>query len=337
MRVLVTGGTGFVGSHVVRTAREAGHAVRVLARTPAKVAPLMGRMGVDGDGVEVVAGDITDSGSVQRAVDGCDAVVHAAAVVGTDPSAEAEMERVNLAGVENVLGAAAAVGCDPIVHISSVAALFPFETDPVTPEHPVRGDHNAYGRTKAACDRFARGLQDDGVPIVIFYPSGIVGPDDWTESTQIEMWKTLLQVFPVARGYAGSWIDVRDLAAMVTATLVPGSQPARLLAMGTFLTAHEWHAEVQAACNRRIRAVPLPRPVWWTWGRAGDIARRYGRDLVFTSDAYHYVFNSRPGDDSATAAATGVTSRPIGETFRDTVRWLVEAGHVPPDRGVVGP
>ena len=337
MRVLVTGGTGFVGSHVVRTVREAGHDIRLLVRTPAKVAPLMERMRVDPDPIEVVAGDITDAASVAEAVAGCDAVVHSAAVVGTDPSAEAEMERVNLAGVRNVVGAAAAAGCDPIVHVSSVAALFPFETDPVTAEHPLRGDHNAYGRTKAACDRFCRELQADGAPVVIFYPSGILGPDDWTGSTQIEMWKTLLNVFPVARGYAGSWIDVRDLAAMITATLRPGSGPDRLLAMGSFLTAHEQRDILERACGRRIRSVPLPRPLWWTWGRLGDVARRYGRDLVFTSDAFDYVFHSTPGDDSATIAATGVAGRPVVETFADTVRWLVEAGHVPPERGVVDP
>ena len=81
MRVLVTGGTGFVGSHVVRTVREAGHDIRLLARTPAKVAPLMARMRVDPDPIEVVAGDITDAASVAEAVAGCDAVVHSAAVV----------------------------------------------------------------------------------------------------------------------------------------------------------------------------------------------------------------------------------------------------------------
>ena len=112
MKVLVTGGTGFVGSHTVRTLLADGHEVRVLARTPSKVAPLMEKMGVDPDIVEVVAGDITDVESVEAAVAGCDAVVHAAAVVATDPTADAAMEATNLAGATNVLGAAVAAGCD---------------------------------------------------------------------------------------------------------------------------------------------------------------------------------------------------------------------------------
>ncbi len=147
MRVLVTGGTGFLGSHATRRLRESGHDVRLLVRTPGKVAPLMEKIGVDPDDLDVVQGDITDRDSVVAALDGCRGVVHAAAVVGTDATKDDEMERVNLAGVENVLGSAVEAGCDPIVHVSSVTALFPFQTNPVTADHPVIGADNGHGRT----------------------------------------------------------------------------------------------------------------------------------------------------------------------------------------------
>lgn len=338
MKVLVTGGTGFVGSHITRQLRASGHEVRLLARTPGKVAPLMKKIGIDPGIVEVVQGDITDAGSVRAALDGCDAVVHAAAVVATDSTKDDEMERVNLAGAENVLGAAAAAGCDPIVDISSVAALFPFQTNPVTADHPVIGADNGYGRTKAACDRFARGLQDEGHPVVLVYPSGIVGPDDWNESIQIPNWKLWLEKgFPRSKGSAGSWVDVRDLALIVDASMRPGDGPKRLLAMGTFLTSHDHVDALTAAIGTKARSFPLPRPFWWVWAKAGDLARRVGRDLVLTSDGYDYLFKAVPGDDSPTEAATGVVFRPVVDTFTDTIRWLVESGHVGADKaGTLG-
>ena len=78
MRVLVTGATGFVGSHAAKALQDAGHTVRALARTPAKLETVTARVGVDLDSLDAVHGDICDADAVAAAVDGCDAVVHAA-------------------------------------------------------------------------------------------------------------------------------------------------------------------------------------------------------------------------------------------------------------------
>ena len=77
MKVLVTGATGFLGSHTVRALRRDGHDVRVMVRTPEKAESLFERMAIDG--CEVVTGDITDRASVESAIAGCEAVVHTAA------------------------------------------------------------------------------------------------------------------------------------------------------------------------------------------------------------------------------------------------------------------
>lgn len=327
MRVLVTGGSGFLGSHTVRALREHGHTVRVLARTPAKAHDLFARMAIEG--VEVVAGDITDRATVDAAVDGCDAVVHTAAVVAIDKTADEAMAATNPVGAEHVLGAAASAGCDPIVHVSSVAALFPFRGAVVTPDDPVMGADNGYGRTKAEADRFARRLQDEGAPVVIVYPSGIVGPEDWNESinaASIKLW--IEKGFPVTKGYSGSYVDVRDVAAVIAAAMEPGQGSCRLLAMGTYLTARDQVAVMGEAMGAPVKSVRLPKPIWWVWSRLGDLAARVGLDLVLTSDAYDYVFNSRPGDDSGTVARTGVTFRPMVDTWRDTFRWMHETGRI---------
>jgi nucleoside-diphosphate-sugar epimerase len=327
VKVLVTGATGFVGSHVVRRLLEDGHEIRALARTPSKVTPLMFQMGVDAERIEVVEGDITDAASVLTAVDGCAAVVHTAAVVATNPAAEAEMERVNLAGATNVLGAAVDAGCDPIIHVSSVAALFPFETDVVTAEHPVNG-LGAYGRTKAACERLARGYQDDGYPVVTIYPSGIMGPDDWNESINLASFKVWLEKgLPKSKGFSSSYVDVRDLAEIMAVSMEPGRGPHRLLAMGTYVSSYELE-RVIAEVIGSAKSFPLPRAMFWVWGKLGDVAKRVGVDLVVTSEGYDYMFNSKPGDDSATTEATGVEFRPIVDTFRETFLWMHEAGHV---------
>ena len=333
MRVLVTGATGYLGSLTTKRLLQDGHDARILVRTPAKVAPLMEKLSVDPSELEVVQGDVTHEESVQAAVQGCEAVVHCAAVVATDPAQAQAMDETNLAGARNVLGAAVAAGCDPIVHISSAAALFPFRTDPVTADHPVMGNDEAYGRSKAACERYARSLQDDGNPVVTVYPSGIVGPDDWTESINLSsaiMW--FEKGFPIAEGLSGNYVDVRDVAAVVSACLEPGQGPKRLLAFGANVDARAHVAALTEATGAKIKTFPTPRWFMWTWGRLGDFTRRFGKDIVMTSDGYDYLFNCKPGDDSATVEATGVHFRPLVETFRDMARWMHEAGHVSADK-----
>lgn len=329
MKVLVTGATGFLGSQVTKRLLLDGHDVRMLVRTPAKVTPLMEKLSVDPTELDVTPGDITDEGSVTAALQGCEAVVHCAAIVATDPAQSQAMDETNLAGAQNVLGAAVAAGCDPIVHISSAAALFPFQADPVTADHPVMGNDEAYGRSKAACERYARSLQDDGHPVVTVYPSGIVGPDDWTESINLSsavMW--FEKGFPIAKGLSGNYVDVRDVAAVVSACLEPGGGPKRLLAFGTHVDARAHVAALTEATGAKIKTFPTPRWFMWTWAQLGDLTRRFGKDIVMTSDGYDYLFNCKPGDDSATVESTGVQFRPLVETFRDMARWMYEAGRV---------
>lgn len=122
MRVLITGGTGFVGGWTAKAIADAGHRVRFLVRNPAGLYSSVERLGVDVS--DYVVGDITDADSVREALRGCDAVIHAAAVVATDPRQTAQMLATNSAGAHIVLGGAVELGLDPIIHVSSFTALF---------------------------------------------------------------------------------------------------------------------------------------------------------------------------------------------------------------------
>lgn len=333
MIVLVTGATGFVGSHAVKALQDGGHTVRALIRTPGKLESVTARVGVDLDALETVQGDVTDAASVATAIEGCDGVVHAAAVVGTDPTTAAAIEATNLSGTENVLGAAVSAGCDPIVHISSSAALFPYTTDPVTADHPVGKGRDPYARTKAQCESVARGFQAAGMPVVIIYPAMVIGPDDYGASSQLEPLKLwLTKPFPRATDYSMSFVDVRDVAAVITAAMQPGRGSRRYLMFGHHLTSTEQHALLCEVTGLDLKSVSVPRPVFWAWGQLGDLARRIGKNLILTSEGYEYLFNSCAGDNSVTESETGVTLRPVGESLRDAITWLYQDGQIEADK-----
>src|SRR4051794_24979138 len=112
MLVLVTGGTGFVGSHTTRRLLDDGHSVRLLVRDEAKADAVLGRLGVDPSSVELVKGDVLDRRSVVAAVQGCDAAVHAAAAIGVTGKGGASVVDTNVQGTINVVGSAVEHGLD---------------------------------------------------------------------------------------------------------------------------------------------------------------------------------------------------------------------------------
>ena len=139
MKALVTGATGMIGGAIVDALLAHGHSVRALVRAAAQVDPLILK------GVDLVVGDLGDAESLRQAVQGVDAVFHAAAALGFRAGA-AIMDDVNVGGTERLLAASRAAGVGRFVHISSVAVYGPHEPpiDETTPQQP----NDAYGRTK---------------------------------------------------------------------------------------------------------------------------------------------------------------------------------------------
>jgi nucleoside-diphosphate-sugar epimerase len=136
MRVLVTGGTGFVGSHTVAALVEGGHEVRLLVRDPRRVAAALTPLGLQAANLDTMVGDVTDPSAVDQAVRGCQAVVHAASVYSFDSRDARRIRQVNVRGTDLMLGTAHRAGLDPIVYVSSIVGLLPPNGQTLTPDSP---------------------------------------------------------------------------------------------------------------------------------------------------------------------------------------------------------
>ena len=177
MRVFVTGGTGFIGGHVVRRLRERGDEVRALVRNPDKAKPLAGL------GCELVSGSLADAATIRTGMEGCDGAIHGAAIyeVGIPERRHQAMHDANVVGTETVLRAALEAKVPRVVYISTVAAFGNTHGEVVDEsyEHPGTSFTSYYERTKVEAHRLAKRLiEEAGLPAVIVQPGGVYGPDD---------------------------------------------------------------------------------------------------------------------------------------------------------------
>ena len=329
MLVVVTGGTGFVGSHAVAALLGAGHRVRVLARSPERARGALAPLGVDK--VETVIGDVTDAAAVGHALDGCDAVVHAASVFSFDARKAEEMREVNVRGTENVLGAAHRLGLDPIVFVSSELALLPPADGAIlTADSPVGQTGWPYCRSKADSELVARRYQALGAPVVRVLPAALWGPHDPHFGEGAAMASNVLRKrYPVVMRGGMHIADVRDVAAVVAAVMDPGRGPRRYMVSGEYITLPDLIRTLGELSGRRIRFATFPRWFLGAFGRGADVVQRRLKTQLPWQGEGIWVMNCRARcDDSKTRSELGLEPTPLRATLADTVRWLVGAGHI---------
>jgi len=329
MRVLVTGGTGFVGAHTTKALVDAGHDVRLLVRSATRIDENVKPLGVES--VDYAIGDMTDAAAVASALDGCDAVVHAAAVVALDRKRADEVLRANPEGARVVVGTAVERGLDPIVYVSSVGAVFTPGVPAIHVDLPPARAMGAYGRSKAEAETYVRGLQDQGAPVVITYPSGVLGPPAGSAAGEMsDSFVTHLRsgMIPI-RDALVSIIDVRDLGAIHAAALTPGKGPRRYMLGGHLLTMADLAKLLAKVTGRRFPVVPIPPAVFNVVGSAVDAMMRViPFDTIFTGESMTFLTKWVPTQDNW--HELGVELRDPEETIADTVRGLVTSGRVPP-------
>ena len=299
MKLAVTGGTGFVGAHLLTLAAEAGHQVKALARQPQP-----GRAGV-----EWIAGDLADSSALGRLIEDADAIVHVAGVInGRDLAA---FERGNVSGTLAMLDAARAASMRRFVHTSSLAAREP--------------QLSLYGASKAASEDLVR---RSGLDWTIVRPPAVYGPGDRETLELFRMARLGLLLMP-PKGRL-SLIHVADLARLLLALAAPDA-PASLVVEPDDGRAGAWtHRQFGQALARAVgkRALIVNAPGLLLRLAAQLDTRIRGERAKLTPDRAAYFSH----DDWAIDPTRGVppelwrpriaTEQGLGET----ARWYREQG-----------
>ena len=176
MTTLVSGATGFVGSHVARRLAASGESVRALARPGSR------RNALEGIAVEWVEGDLRDESSLDRALAGVDRIYHVAADYRLWSRHPQEIYDSNVTGTKNLLAAALRARVQRFVYTSTVATIAvprgnapPDETNRASVDEMIGN----YKRSKLLAEQEALRAAHEGLPVVIVNPTTPVGPGDW--------------------------------------------------------------------------------------------------------------------------------------------------------------
>jgi dihydroflavonol-4-reductase len=324
--VLVTGGAGFVGSHLVRVLAERGQRVRVLDLPGVRTDHLPSR------GVDVVAGDVRDRAAVARAVRGCDQVFHLAADPQLWTRRRGLFGQVNYRGAVNVVEEALAAGARRVLHTSTESILTRVrQAGPITERQDVAWDDvvGPYCRSKFLAEQHALRLGGAGAPVVVVNPTLPVGPGDRGRSPPTQMMLDFCQ--GKRREYVDATlnlIDVRDVAEGMVRAMEHGRPGRRYLLGADNLSVLEVFTMLA-----KITGLPVPaRRVPYGVALAAAYVSEFLADVVTHSRPAATVTGVRLTrrhmhfDAARSLDELGLRPRPVALTLVETVAWFRGTG-----------
>jgi dihydroflavonol-4-reductase len=320
MRVFLTGGTGFIGGHVARKLRQRSDDVRALVRDLDRASSL------EALGCELVLGDLGDGAAIADGLEGCEALIHNAAIyeVGIPASEHRAMYAANVLGTERVLRAALEAKTPKVVYVSTVGAFGNTHGEVVdeTYEHPGKEFTSYYEQTKYEAHQIAKRLiAEEGLPCVIVQPGGVYGPDDHSaigqQINQFLAGRMPMIAFPEL---GMNMVHVDDVAEGILLALDKGVVGEAYVLGGEITTMRELIATVGRVADRKPPSRAIPTSLLKTMTPIGGLVGRIMgqppnlRELISSADGVTFWAKH----DKA-IAELGYSPRGLEAGLRDTL------------------
>jgi dihydroflavonol-4-reductase len=324
-RVLLTGGTGIVGSSIARALITRGRRVRALVRSPER-----GRASLP-EGCELALGDVTDAASVSRALEGCDVVYHAAGLPEQWLPDSATFDHVNVGGTRNLVNAALAHGVRRFVYTSTIDVFVmphdrEFDERVLDPEAKA----TAYERSKQEADRLVAAAVERGLPAVFLHPSGLYGP---AAAASPGLNRAIAQIvrreLPLLLPGAVPLVYCNDVATGHLLAEERAPVGGRYILSDGTLSLHEL---AEAVCEVAGRGrVPPMMPTWLARLVAGGgevLARVTGRPPLISRGQVHFIgLHARPSSRRI-QQELGWKPTPLRDALRATLDWMAARGEI---------
>ena len=320
MKVLVTGGTGFLGEHLCRELAQRGLAVTALARTRSDV--------LDELGVTLVRGDVLTGPALDAALAGVDAVFHLAGVVSRDPEDGQRMMRLHVDGTRRVLEAMARAGVRRIVLASTSGTVAVSKHETILDERSGYATELVAGwpyyASKIYQERLAFELGPSlGLEVIAVNPSLLLGPGDRRLSSTGDVRRFLRRDIPVVPDGGINFVDARDAAAATATALERGRPGERYLLGGPNWTMKDFFGRLSRVAKVAPPRLRLPAKLnRWGASLIEEVYRRRGKeppvDRISVEMSEHYWWF----DSTKAETELGFEARDPLLTLHDTVTYL---------------
>ncbi|MEC7240167.1 MAG: NAD-dependent epimerase/dehydratase family protein [Myxococcota bacterium] len=334
-KVLVTGGTGFVGANVVRHLLRRGDTVVCAVRASS---PGLCLEGLDVERVEL---DLFDSHSLSRQLRGFDGVYHCAGTFDPGPGGEKKMQAIHVDATRALCDAGLEAGVRRLVLCSSsVTVGFGSKSAPGNEETPIRDVDGVYGRagplrayhdTKLASEELVKSYVDKGLETVVVNPDYVIGAWDIKPTSGamiLQMKKRGIPFHPVG---GKCFVDADDCAAAHLGAMDRGTPGERYLLGNDNYSYREFMGLIADSVGRRPPRVPLPRAATWGLGQAGRVLTRVRPHSAAGLDPWvlHSMSQERYRSGAKARDELGMPHTPLKESIEKAVAWFEQYGYAP--------
>jgi len=323
MKIAITGGTGFIGAHLIHALIEAGNSVVAVVRNPRKAKPL------EAWGVECVEADLQDEKALISAFEGCDQLYHMAACATVWEKQSETYFNVNAHGTDTVLKAAKSAGIKRTVVTSSGGVFGPSVSGEVSEQKPRDLNYfNAYEASKAASDLVVlRHVLEEGMHVVLVSPTRVFGPYLWGEPASVSlMIKRYIhgnwRLIPGGRHWKGNYVYVDDVVQGHLLAMEKGRSGSNYLLAGHNVSYGEFFEELSDVSGQSHRMIVAPIWLQMAFARIHAFwARMRGRRPDLTTEwvrrgNYHWEVSSQRVENELGVQLTA---------FRDALLRTVES------------
>ena len=326
-RVLVTGGTGFIGQHLVATLAARGREVRVLdLRLPGRGLP----------DVQYVQGSVLDPDLVDDAMDGVEQVYHLAGLPGMWTPRKDDFQTVNCGGTQVVIAAARKRGVARFLHCSTESILFhPSPSKEAVAENSVLSADDMpgpYTRSKLLAEKLATQAAASGFPVVIGCPTMPIGPHDHNLTPPAAMLQHFLgERLQLYLDFIVNFVDVRDAAAGLVLAMEHGQIGHRYILGGESIPLKKVLQLMAAVSGRRSLLIPVSgRASRMTTALMEFVADHVtGRPPSGTVEGVRIALRARALSIEKAQRELGYTPRPVEPALRETIAFLLGASRRP--------
>lgn len=318
MKVAITGGNGHIGNAIIEELLSRNYTIRALVHSKSNF--------LESKQIETIKGSLQDEDSLVKLMEGCDYLIHCAAIISINGDKNQLVQQINIHGLENVLKVASKSNLKRVIHLSSVHAY-----DHIPMDQPMNEMRNfvsdgayAYDKSKRDGQLIARKYFEQGLPIIVVNPTAVFGPPNFAQCKQNSAFVSMSRrriPFVFKGGY--NWVDVRDIANTVCNALTQGELGESYILGGEYYTLKDLSRVVAKVSGKRIPCFEIPIGLVKSFLPViGMYYKIRKQDPSVTKESIEILeFGNKHISSEKARIHLGHRARPITETMKDLLTW----------------